>query len=147
MIVDMLSNMGFNVVPMKEKQIEGECVELDLAVVKPLDHSKHQLVLKLPRFMLDKMDVDIGDKIKFLSHPIHSKLAIVKAGKNDDNSFVISSQGSTVELAKQRKRGGSVKISWREQFGLEPDVKGSHTAQAEIIKNAVIFEIPHTMYS
>ena len=144
---DILSNMGFNLVTVKEPVVaESDKILLDVSVIKPDDHKHPQIVFKLPRHILTQLKWEITDRVKVMSKPGSKKIALVKASKKETNTFAISTQGTSVENAKLNKRGGVVKVGWRNQMCESPSVFGTHSSQTEMLDSSLIVKLPATMF-
>lgn len=152
----ILNKYGFKKISLKEAA-KAETVEdgqddpnaansIDVSVIQPQDHRNPQLVFKLSRAILTKMNWEITDRVTLLSNPVNKTVALVKTDKKDKNSFAISTQGATIAVAKQSKRGGVVKIGWREELCEAIAAKGTFKTTMEIFNDALIVQLPNDIF-
>lgn len=143
---DILSSMGFTLVNTKDNKNEvNEDVSMDISVIKPDDHKHPQIVFKLPRHILSQLKWEISDRVKLMVKD--GSIALVKASKNDSNTFAISSQGTSIANAKEQKRGGVVKVGWRNKICQSPEVLGTHSTQSKMLDKALIVKLPDSMFA
>lgn len=148
MTQDILSNMGFSTLNIKEPQVQpSEQFSLDISVTKPDDHKHPQLVFKLPRHILSELKWEITDRVKVMTKAESKEVALVRATRRDTNTFAISAQGASVEVAKQNKRGGIVKVGWRDGLCDEVSQYGTHSSVSQIMDKAIVVKLPETMFA
>lgn len=150
----ILNNYGFKKISLKETTVQSVIDEtpnspdhIDVSVIQPYDHRNPQLVFKLSREILTKMKWEITDRVSLMANPANKTVALIKASKKDKNSFAISTQGATIAVAKQSKRGGVVKIGWREELCEAITMKGTFRTQMSIFDGTLIVQLPEDIFA
>lgn len=145
----ILNKFGFQSIQLKEQNPVPGTTEMsvNISAIRPQDHRNPQVVVKLPREVLTQMKWEITDRVALMSNTTDKTLALVKTTKKNPNSFAISTQGSTVEQAKQSKRGGVVKVGWRADLCEEISALGTYPTKMEIFGDSVIVKLPDEFFA
>ncbi len=117
-----------------------------VSVVHSKDHANPQFVVKLSREILEKMDWEISDRIRVLSSMDKSRIALIKTESEVDNAFKITSQGSDIENAIYKRRGGAIKIGWRKNLCKPIQNKGTFNTKYKIIDQTIYLEFPQEIF-
>lgn len=146
----LLNACGFTTVAVRrDEDATKEVTEqnLNISVVRAYDHVNPQIVFKLPREVLSKMKWEITDRVKVLSNQENKTVALVKARKDEPNSFAISTQGTSVENAIKSGRGGIVKVGWREDLCQEITGQGTYESKMKCVGGAMIVALPEEIFA
>ena len=117
-------------------------VSMNISLIKPKDHPTPQVVLKVNRSILEQLNLEITDRVKVLVSGDGKTLVVSKGSYNDKNTFAVSCQGAKTDEAIQSKRGGVVKIGWREEFGDFPIFYGTYPREAYVLENSLVVQLP-----
>lgn len=146
----ILNKYGFKQIAIKEEEETLPSLVKDnsihVSVVHPQDHKNPQIVFKLNRKILTTMNWEITDRVSLMANKVDKTVALMKAKKKDKNTFAISTQGTSVLLAKQHKRGGIVKIGWREDLCETIKNKGTFSSPIEIFGETLIIKLPEDIF-
>lgn len=146
----VLNKLGFKNITIKEDNedtLPDVLNSIDVSVVQPSDHKNPQLVFKLSRNILTRMKWEITDRVSLMANHQDKTIALIKAKKNEKNTFAISTQGATITVAKQTKRGGVVKIGWREELCEAILNKGTFKTSMEIFGDTIIVKLPEDIFT
>lgn len=145
----ILNKYGFKQISIKEEEdntVQLKDNSIHVSVVHPQDHKNPQIVFKLNRKILTAMNWEITDRVALMANKSDKTVALMKARKKDKNTFAISTQGTSVLLAKQHKRGGIVKIGWREDLCETITTKGTFSSSIEIFGETLIIKLPDNIF-
>ena len=148
----VLNKFGFKTVTIKDtitKKLEktSHLLPSTISITKPQDHVNPQIVVKLPREVLEQMGWEITDRVTLMANQAKQIVALVKTKKKEKNSFAIATQGASIQVAKETKRGGIVKIGWRDTVCKEIPFTGTFKTTMEIFDDAVIIQLPSEMFA
>jgi hypothetical protein len=151
MNLHILNKFGFKTISIKEntptkQKTKSEKIDSTISIIKPQDHVNPQIVVKLSRDILSQMKWEITDRVTLMANPEKGTVALVKTNKKEKNSFAISTQGASIQVAKETKRGGIVKIGWREALGKSLPTTGTFKTTMEIFQDALIVKFPTEMF-
>lgn len=150
----ILNKFGFKTLTIKQPSIVKKelakkkisTLVSTISVVKPLDHANPQFVVKLSRDILTQLKWEISDRVVIMANLNKQTIALIKTNKKEKNSFAISTQGSSIQVAKETKRGGIVKIGWREDLSYEAPSNGTYDINMELFQDALIMKLPDIMF-
>jgi hypothetical protein len=139
------TNFGYSDICEARNQERQEFKNLNLSITQAQDHANPQIVVKLNRELLEELDWEITDRVKVLSSMDKSRFVLVKTD-DEENSFKISSQGSDVQTAIYKKRGGAVKIGWRKNLSKPVAKTGTFLAKYKIADGSVYIQYPKEIF-
>lgn len=142
----LLTKFGFKQITNKDHEPFKEVHKTSISVVKPSDHPNPQFVIQIKRDILDKLKWEISDRVLILSNKHTQHVVLTKTNKKDKNSFAISVQSFSVDVAKELKKGGIVKIGWRDFISEKSPLTGTFDSKLEIFDNALIVKLPKEMF-
>jgi hypothetical protein len=144
----ILTKFGFEQVLTQVKPLkqEIELKKMIISVIKPIDHINPQFVVKINRDTLIHLNWEITDRVIMLANKKNKTVALMKTNSKDKNSFAISAQGSSVQIAKELQRGGIVKIGWRDLISTKAPKTGSFDTEMEIFENTLLLTLPQKMF-
>lgn len=142
----LLTKFGFKQVNIKENELSKEVHKTSVSVVKAVDHINPQFVIQIKREFLENLNWEISDRVLILTNKHTQHIALTKTNKKDKNSFAISVQSHSVEVAKSLKKGGIVKIGWRDFISDNKPKTGTFDSKLEIFENTLIVKLPKEMF-
>lgn len=142
----LLTKFGFKQVTVKDDDSSKEVHRTNISVVKPSDHPHPQFVIQIKREFLDKLNWEISDRVLILTNKHTQHIVLTKTNKKDKNSFAISVQSYSVDVAKSLKKGGIVKIGWRDFISDKKPQTGTFDSKLEIFENALLVKLPKEMF-
>ena len=147
----VLNKFGFKKIALKEQENEVQTPKLVdnmfVSIIKPQDHANPQIVFKIPRDVLSQMKWEITDRVSLHANPVKNTVALVRTTKKDKDSFAISTQGASISVARETKRGGVVKVGWREELCQEISGKGTFQTTMEMFGDALIVKLPQAIFA
>lgn len=145
-ISHLVTKFGFKQVTNKDCEPTKEVHKTSISVVKPVDHIHPQFVIQIKREFLDRLNWEISDRVLILTNKHTQHVLLTKTHKKDKNSFAISVQSSSVDAAKALKKGGIVKIGWRDFISDNKPRSGTFDSKLEIFENALLVKLPKEMF-
>lgn len=142
----LLTKFGFQQLTLKESLLEKETHQTNISVVKPSDHPNPQFVIQIKREILERLNWEISDRVVILTNKTTQSIALSKSMKKDKNSFAISVQGYSVTVAKELKKGGIVKIGWRNSIFDKSPYTGTFDSKLELFYNTLIVKLHKEMF-
>lgn len=148
----ILDKLGFKTITIKEdsnnlkKIAKTESFASTISIIKPHDHPNPQFVVKLPREILSQMKWEITDRVTLMANQTKNTVALIKTTKKEKNSFAISTQGASIQVAKETKRGGIVKVGWRESVSKNIPSIGTFNTTMEMFQDVLIVRLPKEMF-
>lgn len=142
----LLTKFGFKQVTVKDNEPSKEVHKTSISVVKPADHPHPQFVIQIKREFLEKLNWEISDRVLILTNKHTQHIVLTKTNKKDKNSFAISVQSYSVDVAKALKKGGIVKIGWRDFISDNKPQTGTFDSKLEIFENALLVKLPKEMF-
>lgn len=142
----LLTKFGFKQITTKDNEPIKQVHKTSISVVKPSDHPNPQFVIQLKRDILDHLNWEISDRVLILSNKNTHHIALTKTNKKDKNSFAISVQSYSVSVAKELKKGGIVKIGWRDFISTTSPQTGTFDTKLEIFENSILIKLPKEMF-
>lgn len=146
----LLNKFGFEIISVKEKvkakTKKTEKISTAISIIQPSDHSNPQILVRLPREILTQMKWEISDRLILMANSTKNTVALIKTHKKQKDTFAISTQGASIQVAKENKRGGIVKVGWRNTIGKVMPQLGTYTTKMEIFEGALIIKLPKEMF-
>lgn len=146
----LLSKFGFKTVLINEnskpKIKKSQWINAAISIVKPQDHANPQIVIKLSREILDLMKWEISDRVSVMANLQKQNIALIKTVKKQKNTFAISAQGASLQVARENKRGGVVKVGWRDNISSPIEQLGSFETKMQIFEGALIVRLPKEIF-
>jgi len=142
----LLTKFGFKQLKIKDTEESKSIHKVNISVVKPSDHPNPQFVIQIKRDLLDLLNWEISDRVLILTNKSNQSIALTKTNKKDKNSFAISVQGYSLSVAKETKKGGIVKIGWRDSISEKTPFTGTFDSKLEVFDNTVIVKLPKEMF-
>lgn len=142
----LLTKFGFKQITSKDNEPVKQIYKTSISVVKPLDHPKPQFVIQITREILSQLNWEISDRVLILANKNTQHIVLTKTNKKDKNSFAISVQSHSIAVAKELKKGGIVKIGWRDFISNNCPKTGTFDSKLEIFENALIVKLPKEMF-
>lgn len=142
----LLTKFGFKQITTKDNEPVKSVHKTSISVVKPSDHPHPQFVIQIKRDILDQLSWEISDRVLILANKNTQHMVITKTNKKDKNSFAISVQSHSISVGKELKKGGIVKIGWRDFISNTSPQTGTFDSKLEIFENALIVKLPKEMF-
>ena len=146
----LLNKFGFKTILINEKATpkakKSQWINSTISIVKPLDHANPQIVIKINREVLDQMKWEISDRVSIMANLQKQNIALIKTNKKQKNTFAISSQGASLQVARENKRGGVVKVGWRDNLSNEIVNTGTFNTKIQIFEGALIVKLPKEIF-
>ncbi len=140
------TSFGYQDICEKRNEKNQQKNNIMVSVVQPQDHANPQFVVKLNREILETMNWEISDRIRILSSMDKKRIALIKTESEYNNAFKITSQGSDVENAIYKRRGGALKVGWRQNLCKPIQQKGTFATKYKVIDGALYVELPSEMF-
>lgn len=146
----LLNKFGFEIISVKEKvkakSKKTEKIATAISIIQPNDHANPQILVRLPREILTQMKWEISDRLILMANSNKNSVALIKTHKKQKDTFAISTQGASIQVAKETKRGGIVKVGWRGMIGKTIPHLGTYNTKMEIFEGALIIKFPKEMF-
>lgn len=146
----LLSKFGFKTILINEnskpKPKKSQWIASTISIVKPIDHANPQIVIKLSRDILDMMKWEISDRVSIMANLSKQNIALIKTNKKQKNTFAISAQGASLQVARENKRGGVVKVGWRDNLSEKIMQLGTFNTKMQIFDGALIVRLPQEIF-